>query len=155
MQQLGQLLGSARVQAEEFNSLLDGAPRVAKAVADGLTEAGGSVSRLKELINDGKVSNKQFFDAFLGQIPKIQAEFDKAVPTIARSLATLDNAMGKLIGEANKAPRHHHAGARPDGDGKQSGVRRFPSRCKWPWRWAPLPPPGWFRGDGRSYPRHR
>ncbi len=103
MQQLGQLLGSARVQAEEFNSILDGAPRVAKAVADGLTEAGGSVSRLKELINDGKVSNKQFFDAFLGQIPKIQAEFDKAVPTIARSLATLDNAMGKLIGEANEA----------------------------------------------------
>lgn len=103
MQQLGQLLGSARVQAEEFNSILDGAPRVAKAVADGLTEAGGSVSRLKQLINDGKVSNKQFFDAFLGQVPKIQAEFDKTVPTIARSLATLDNAMGKLIGEANEA----------------------------------------------------
>ena len=103
MQQLGQLLGSARVQAEEFNSILDGAPRVAKAVADGLTEAGGSVSRLKQLINDGKVSNRQFFDAFLGQVPKIQAEFDKTVPTIARSLATLDNAMGKLIGEANEA----------------------------------------------------
>lgn len=103
MQQLGQLLGSTRVQAEEFNSILDGAPRVAKAVADGLTEAGGSVSRLKQLINDGKVSNKQFFDAFLGQIPKIQAEFDKTVPTIARSLATLDNAMGKLMGEANEA----------------------------------------------------
>ncbi|WP_434619183.1 tape measure protein [Azospirillum sp. B2RO_4] len=103
MQQLGQLLGSARVQAEEFNSILDGAPRVAKAVADGLTEAGGSVSRLKQLINDGKVSNKQFFDAFLGQVPKIQAEFDKTVPTISRSLAILDNAMGKLIGEANEA----------------------------------------------------
>lgn len=103
MQQLGQLLGSARVQAEEFNSILDGAPRVAKAVADGLTEAGGSVSRLKQLINDGKVTNKQFFDAFLGQVPKIQAEFDKTVPTISRSLAILDNAMGKLIGEANEA----------------------------------------------------
>ncbi len=103
MQQLGQLLGSTRVQAEEFNSILDGAPRVAKAVADGLTEAGGSVSRLKQLINDGKVSNKQFFDAFLGQIPKIQAEFETAVPTIGRSLATLNNAMTKLIGEANEA----------------------------------------------------
>ncbi|SMH29759.1 tape measure protein [Azospirillum agricola] len=103
MQQLGQLLGSARVQAEEYNSVLDGAPRIAKAVADGLTEAGGSVSRLKQLINDGKVSNKQFFDAFLGQIPKIQAEFETAVPTIGRALTTLDNAMGKLIGEANEA----------------------------------------------------
>lgn len=103
MQQLGQLLGSARVQAEEFNSILDGAPRVAKAVADGLTEAGGSVSRLKQLINDGKVTNKQFFDAFLGQVPKIQAEFDKTVPTIGRSLATLNNAMTKMVGEANEA----------------------------------------------------
>ncbi|KAA0592944.1 tape measure domain-containing protein [Azospirillum lipoferum] len=103
MQQLGQLLGSARVQAEEYNSVLDGAPRIAKAVADGLTEAGGSVSRLKQLINDGKVSNKQFFEAFLGQIPKIQAEFETAVPTVGRSLATLNNAMTKMVGEANEA----------------------------------------------------
>ncbi|ALG73250.1 hypothetical protein VY88_23790 [Azospirillum thiophilum] len=68
-----------------------------------MTEAGGSVSRLKQLINDGKVTNKQFFDTFLGQIPKIQAEFETAVPTIGRSLATLNNAMTKLIGDVMAA----------------------------------------------------
>ncbi|MBP2303419.1 tape measure protein [Azospirillum picis] len=103
MQQLGQLLGSARVQAEEFNSIMDGAPRIAKAVAAGLDEAGGSTSRLKQLINDGRISNKQFFDAFLSQIPKIHAEFETTVPTVEQSMERLRNAMTKAIGEANEA----------------------------------------------------
>ncbi|MBB1247459.1 tape measure protein [Rhizobium sp. G21] len=60
LQQLGQLLGGARVQAEEFNSIQDGAPAILQAVAAGLKEAGGSVSRLKALVNDGKVSNQTF-----------------------------------------------------------------------------------------------
>lgn len=54
--QLGQLLGQARVQAEEFNSVNEGARPILMAVAAGLDEAGGSVSKLKQLVNDGEVS---------------------------------------------------------------------------------------------------
>ncbi|RVC58905.1 phage tail tape measure protein, partial [Mesorhizobium sp. M2A.F.Ca.ET.046.02.1.1] len=41
--QLGQALGSGTVHAEEFNSVLEGAPTIAQAAAAGLKEAGGSV----------------------------------------------------------------------------------------------------------------
>ncbi len=103
LQQLGQALGSGTVHAEEFNSVLDGAPRIAQAVAAGLTATGGSVARLKEMINDGKVSSKEFFDAFLSQIPRIESEFGTATPTMARAMTTLQNAMTKLVGESNNA----------------------------------------------------
>ncbi|RJF84877.1 hypothetical protein D3877_10395 [Azospirillum cavernae] len=103
LQQLGQALGSGTVHAEEFNSVLDGAPRIAQAVAAGLTATGGSVARLKEMINDGKVSSKEFFDAFLSQIPRIESEFGTAAPTMAQAMTTLQNAMTKLVGESNNA----------------------------------------------------
>ncbi|PII38698.1 hypothetical protein T190_17110 [Sinorhizobium meliloti CCBAU 01290] len=62
--QLGQALGSGKVQAEEFNSILEGAPTIAQAAAAGLKEAGGSVSQLKQLIVDGQISSEAFFRAF-------------------------------------------------------------------------------------------
>lgn len=62
--QLSQALGSAIVRAEEFNSINEGARPILQAVADGLVEAGGSVSRLRQLVIDGKLTNAAFFDAF-------------------------------------------------------------------------------------------
>ena len=103
IQQLGQLLNSARVQAEEYNSVLDGSPRIAQAVADGLEAAGGSVGRLKRLIDDGKVSNREFFAAFLSQVPKIEAEFAKLTPTMADAGTVFDNALGRLIGRTDES----------------------------------------------------
>ncbi|AWJ83327.1 hypothetical protein TSH58p_07175 [Azospirillum sp. TSH58] len=103
IQQLGQLLNSVRVQAEEYNSVLDGAPRIAQAVADGLEAAGGSVGRLKRLIDDGKVSNREFFAAFLSQVPKIEAEFSKLTPTMAEAGTVFDNALGRLIGRSDES----------------------------------------------------
>ncbi|MBK3799446.1 tape measure protein [Azospirillum brasilense] len=103
IQQLGQLLNSTRVQAEEYNSVLDGSPRIAQAVADGLETAGGSVGRLKRLIDDGKVSNREFFAAFLSQVPKIEAEFSKLTPTMAEAGTVFDNALGRLIGRSDES----------------------------------------------------
>lgn len=62
--QLSQALGSGVVRAEEFNSVLEGALPIAQAAAAGLKEAGGSVSRLRQLVVDGKISSEAFFRAF-------------------------------------------------------------------------------------------
>lgn len=99
--QLGQLLGSARVQAEEFNSVNDGARPILIAVANGLDKAGGSVNKLKQLVNDGKVSGKQFFEAFLKGLPSIQSMAANATQTIDQGLTKVNNAFTKYIGEAD------------------------------------------------------
>lgn len=101
LQQLGQLLGSTRVQAEEFNSVADGARPILQAVANNLDGAGGSISKLKGLVNDGKVSNTDFFRAFLKGSTDLEAQAAKANLTIAASFTILNNALGKYIGETD------------------------------------------------------
>ncbi len=99
--QLGQLLGSARVQAEEFNSVNEGARPILMAVANGLDAAGGSVSRLKQLVNDGKVSGQQFFQAFLKGLPSIEAMAANSTTTIEQGLTKVENAVTKYIGQTD------------------------------------------------------
>lgn len=101
--QLGQLLGQARVQAEEFNSVNEGARPILIAVANGLDAAGGSVSKLKSLVTDGKVSGQQFFQAFLRGLPTIQSMAANATQTIDQGLTKINNAFTRYIGQTDES----------------------------------------------------
>lgn len=97
--QLGQMMGGNKVQAQEYNSLLDAGTVILKTVAENYDKAGGSVSRLTQIVKDGKMAPKEFFQAFLKGADELDKKFMKMAPTIGQSLTTLDNAMGKLIGK--------------------------------------------------------
>lgn len=101
--QLGQLLGSARVQAEEFNSVNESMRPVLIAVAAGLDKAGGSVNKLKQLVNDGEVSGRQFFEAFLKGLPKIQAMAANSTQTIEQGVTKISNAFMRYIGQTDES----------------------------------------------------
>lgn len=101
--QLGQLLGQARVYAEEFNSVNEGARPILIAVANGLDKAGGSVSKLKQLVNDGEVSGKQFFEAFLKGLPAIQSMAANSTQTIEGGMTKVTNAFTKYIGQTDES----------------------------------------------------
>lgn len=101
--QLGQALGSGRVQAEEFNSILEGAPTIAQAVAAGLKEAGGSVARLKSLIVDGKVSSEAFFRAFEAGAPMLEQKVAGSVFTLEQATVNLWTALVDAGREFNTA----------------------------------------------------
>lgn len=101
--QLGQLLGQTRVSAEEFNSVNEGARPILIAVAAGLDKAGGSVSKLKKLVNDGEVSGRQFFEAFLKGLPKIQAMAANSSQTIEAGVTKISNAFTKYVGQTDES----------------------------------------------------
>ena len=101
--QLGQLLGQARVQAEEFNSINEGARPILMAVAAGMDKAAGSVSKLKTMVNEGEVSGRQFFEAFLKGMPKIEAMAASATQTIDQGWTKVSNALTKYIGETDES----------------------------------------------------
>lgn len=101
--QLSQLLGSARVQAEEFNSINEGARPILQAVAAGIEEAGGSVSKLKQLVNDGEISNVAFFKGFQAGVQTIRDAAANAEPTISQAFTRVQNAVTRLIGEIDAA----------------------------------------------------
>ena len=101
--QLSQVMGSGKVQAEEYNSLIDGLRPLLIAVASGSDRFGGSVSRLTNLVRASKVTSSEFFDAALKGKDVLDAMAAKTVPTLTQSFIRLDNAMGQFIGRSNDA----------------------------------------------------
>lgn len=97
--QLGQLLGGNVVQAQEYNSLIDQTPVLLQAVANGSDRFGGSINNLTKLVKDGKVSSKEFFDAALVGFKSIEQQANSAVPTVSAALQTLDNQLGRYVGQ--------------------------------------------------------
>ncbi|UXN61564.1 tape measure protein [Phyllobacterium zundukense] len=89
--QLSQALGNGVVQAEEYNSLLDGAQPLLQATAAGLKEAGGSVSALTRLVKDGKVSSKAFFRAFEAGASTLQDKVGGSQLTVSQGFTRLQN----------------------------------------------------------------
>jgi len=102
LMQLAQALGSARVQAEEFNSVNEGARPVLQAVANGIQEAGGSVSKLKQLVNDGAISNVAFFKGFQAGAAGLREQAKAAEGTIAQAFERVTNAITRTVGEIDK-----------------------------------------------------
>lgn len=101
--QLGQALGDGTVQAQEYNSLLDGAQPLLRAVAAGMTEAGGSVSKLTALVKDGKVSSEAFFRAFLAGSGQLDAEVASSQETIGQSFQKIGNSLVNIVGEFDQS----------------------------------------------------
>ncbi|ASJ59373.1 tape measure protein [Sinorhizobium meliloti] len=101
--QLGQALGSGKVQAEEFNSILEGAPTIAQAAAAGLKEAGGSVSQLKQLIVDGQISSEAFFRAFEAGSVILEQKAANATFTISQATNNLWTSLTNVVREFNQS----------------------------------------------------
>lgn len=100
--QLSQALGSGKVQAQEFQSILEGALPIAQAAAAGLKEAGGSVARLRQLVVDGKVSSEAFFRAFEAGAPMLEEKVAGATLTTSQGLQLIRNEMVKAAGDFAK-----------------------------------------------------
>lgn len=101
--QLGQAIRGGKVQAEEYNSLLDGLYPLLEAAAAGSTRFGGSVAKLTAAVKDGKVSSKEFFDAIVNGSVTIEAKAARAADTIAGGFTRITNALTIYVGESAKA----------------------------------------------------
>jgi len=101
--QLSQALGGAIVRAEEFNSVNEGLRPVLVAVANGIDKYGGSVSKLRNDVIEGKVTSQEFFEAFLKGSAQLEKQANQSVLTVAQSFTVLRNAASVYIGTANEA----------------------------------------------------
>ncbi|WP_372502397.1 tape measure protein [Tistrella mobilis] len=98
--QLAQGLGAGVIQGEELQSILEQAPRLAQAIADGM---GVAVGELKGLGAQGKLTAQVVMDAIQSQAPAIAAEFGRLRPTISSAFTALGNSALKWVGEADQA----------------------------------------------------
>ncbi len=98
--QLNQALAAGALRGDELNSILEGAPPIARLIAK---EFGVSIGQLKTLGEQGKLTSDRVFNAILKGAPTIEAQFAKTAPTISQSIQAIMTALTRYIGEADQA----------------------------------------------------
>ncbi len=98
--QFAQALASGTLRGDEFVSVMEGAPRVAKALADGLNVP---IGKLRELAAEGKLTSETVTEALLRGGRAIDAEFNKMPLTVDRAVQQVKNSFLQLIGQTNQA----------------------------------------------------
>lgn len=100
--QLGQILGGEKVQAQEYNSLIDQLPVLLQAAADGSGRFGGQISTLTAQVKDGKVTTQEFFAALLKGLGDVETRATTATPTVGAAFQTLNNEIGRFVGQTDQ-----------------------------------------------------
>jgi tape measure domain-containing protein len=100
MQQFSQALGKGLVNGDELTSILENAPRLARALADGL---GVPTGKLKEMGEQGALSSAKVLGALRSQIPAITREAAQLPLTIGQSVTNVQSAMQRYVGGADEA----------------------------------------------------
>lgn len=98
--QLGQAFASGTLRGEELNSVLEQAPALAKAIADGL---GVPIGELRALGATGQLTAQQVVGALQKMAGSVDSQFAKMQATVGQSFTVLNNAITKWVGEADQA----------------------------------------------------
>lgn len=93
--QLGQGFASGTLRGEELNSVLEQAPRLARALADGL---GVPIGKLRELGKDGELTADKVFRALQKSSGALQSEFNRLPLTVEQATVQAGNSLTRLIG---------------------------------------------------------
>lgn len=100
LRQLQQAIAGGTLRAEEFNTIIDTAPRIVQALAD---HFGISFGQVRKYVNDGKISSQEFMLALEEAADSIQSDFNKLPKTVQGSLTQVRNALIGLVGDTNTA----------------------------------------------------
>lgn len=101
--QFGQILGGSKVQAQEYNSLIDQMPVLLEAVAKGSDRWAGSVTKLSADVKAGKVSTQEFANAALKGFADIESKAASLPKTVGQALQILNNELGRYVGQTDKS----------------------------------------------------
>ncbi|WP_285311587.1 tape measure protein [Stenotrophomonas maltophilia] len=98
--QLGQAFASGTLRGEELNSVLEGAPALAQAIAKGLNVP---IGKLRELGQAGQLSADQVVKALQNQAAAVDNDFGKMTATVGQSMTLLNTNLSEMIGRADEA----------------------------------------------------
>lgn len=98
--QLIQGLQSGVLRGEEFNSVMEQAPRLARALADAL---GVTTDQLRAQAEAGALTSEVVIRALQGQAQAVRGEFEQLPLTIGRAVENLSSAWTLYVAEVDKA----------------------------------------------------
>ncbi|MCQ0517659.1 tape measure protein [Klebsiella pneumoniae] len=100
LRQFGQSMAKGVIQAEEFNSVIEQMPELARQIAAGL---GISIGDLRKRMLEGKLTAQDALNAIQRQSHSVNEEFDKMPVSIDRAKNSLDVAFKNAINDLNQA----------------------------------------------------
>lgn len=99
LQQLGQAFASGMLRGEELNSVMEQAPALAMAIAEGM---GVTVGELRKLGEEGKITAEAVVKALEQQGDKINEQFANMVPTVGQAMTQMGNSLKRFIGRVDE-----------------------------------------------------
>lgn len=100
LRQFGQSIASGTIRAEEFNSILEQMPELARQIAAGL---GISMGELRARMLDGKLTAEDALNAIQDRTRVVNAEFEKLPRTMDQAVGSLEVSFSKLVVAVNDA----------------------------------------------------
>ena len=100
LRQFGQSIASGTIRAEEFNSILEQMPELARQIAAGL---GISMGELRARMLDGKLTAEDALNAIQDRTSVVNAEFEKLPRTMDQAVGSLEVSFSKLVVAVNDA----------------------------------------------------
>ncbi|MGB3256067.1 tape measure protein [Buttiauxella gaviniae] len=100
LRQFGQSIAGGTVRAEEFNSILEQMPELARQIATGM---GISIGELRKRMLEGKLTATDALNAIQNRSQAVNDEFDKMPVSIDRAKNSLDVAFKNAISDLNQA----------------------------------------------------
>lgn len=98
--QFAQALAAGALRGDEFVSVMEGAPRLARAIADGLDVP---IGKLRELATEGRLTADVVTGALVNSGQTIDAEFTRMPATVGRAIQELRNSLLLLVGGSDQA----------------------------------------------------
>ncbi|MDN0031121.1 tape measure protein [Serratia marcescens] len=99
LRQFGQSIDGGIVRAEEFNSIIESMPELARQMAAGM---GISMGQLRQAMLDGKITAQAALDAIMKQSSAVNDEFSKLPRTMDQASNSLTISLQNLIGKMNE-----------------------------------------------------
>lgn len=100
MRQLQQGLAGGTLRAEEFNSVVENTPELARQMAKGF---GLSMGQLRQAMLDGRITADALFDVLMGRTQDVDAEFAKLPRTVSMAANALTTQFGAALSVIDKA----------------------------------------------------
>ncbi|TFZ61124.1 hypothetical protein E4V01_00480 [Methylorubrum sp. Q1] len=105
--QFAQGLGAGALRGEELNSVLEQAPRLAQAIADGLKNDAGTIgipiAALRTYAEQGKLTTEVIFRALQNQRGKLEEEAQTMGLTVGKAFIYAQTAMTDFVGKADES----------------------------------------------------
>lgn len=104
LRQFNQGLSSGVLRGDEFNSVMENTPGLAKAIAAGFSSAGPiTTGELRKLAEEGALTGKALVEALERAGPNVAKLAQSSTDTVAKAFTRLENAVLKFVGQSNEA----------------------------------------------------